>query len=174
MRLDARERRAWPPEARKQRTGRTRNRRNREAALGVAGVCRSGHRDSRVVTNESVFVPSSRRNPLGAEVRGGARPWGGGTPASPASSGPLQASASEGDWLSVYDRAATDRPEDLYADHVVALTEAWDSGASVFDAALVGARLGGGDLGQLGGWGGAEDDVPEAFEGGRCGPSWRP
>jgi hypothetical protein len=40
-----------------------------------------------------------------------------------------------GDWVSPYDGVATDRPEDLHIDHVVALAEAWDSGASGWDAA---------------------------------------
>ncbi len=34
-----------------------------------------------------------------------------------------------GDWYSPYDGVTTERPEDLQIDHVVALKEAWDSGA---------------------------------------------
>ena len=36
---------------------------------------------------------------------------------------------SGGRWLSYYDAATWTRPEDLQVDHVVALSEAWDSGA---------------------------------------------
>lgn len=39
-----------------------------------------------------------------------------------------------GGWLSIYDGYSTDDPSELDIDHVVALGEAWDSGASVWDA----------------------------------------
>jgi hypothetical protein len=35
-----------------------------------------------------------------------------------------------GDWFSVYDGFKTEQPGDLDVDHVVALAEAWESGAS--------------------------------------------
>lgn len=35
-----------------------------------------------------------------------------------------------GDWLSIYDNYSTTDPTELHVDHVVALAEAWDSGAS--------------------------------------------
>ncbi len=40
-----------------------------------------------------------------------------------------------GDWRSLYDGLTTDQPGDLQVDHVVALKEAWDSGASEWPAA---------------------------------------
>lgn len=39
-----------------------------------------------------------------------------------------------GHWVSVYDGITTEQPGDLDIDHVVALGEAWDSGASAWDA----------------------------------------
>jgi hypothetical protein len=38
-------------------------------------------------------------------------------------------------WLSIYDGYSTDDPSELEVDHVVALAEAWRSGASTWDAA---------------------------------------
>lgn len=38
-----------------------------------------------------------------------------------------------GDWFSAYDGVSTDQPGELDIDHVVALAEAWDSGASAWD-----------------------------------------
>jgi hypothetical protein len=38
-----------------------------------------------------------------------------------------------GDWLSTYDGYSTPDPTELEVDHVVALAEAWDSGASAWD-----------------------------------------
>jgi hypothetical protein len=38
-----------------------------------------------------------------------------------------------GDWVSVYDGSATDDPAELEIDHVVALAEAWRSGAADWD-----------------------------------------
>jgi hypothetical protein len=52
---------------------------------------------------------------------------------SPAQVDPYGCKVVAGDWLSVYDGLTTDRPEDLDVDHVVALAEAWDSGASSWD-----------------------------------------
>ncbi|MDQ3573609.1 MAG: HNH endonuclease family protein [Actinomycetota bacterium] len=40
-----------------------------------------------------------------------------------------------GDWLSPYDGRRTNLPRDLDVDHVVALAEAWDSGADGWDTA---------------------------------------
>jgi uncharacterized protein DUF1524 len=40
-----------------------------------------------------------------------------------------------GDWFSIYDGVVTDQPGELDIDHVVALGEAWDSGASSWDTA---------------------------------------
>jgi hypothetical protein len=40
-----------------------------------------------------------------------------------------------GDWVSLYDGFTTDQPGELDIDHVVALAEAWDSGAHGWDAA---------------------------------------
>jgi hypothetical protein len=40
-----------------------------------------------------------------------------------------------GGWISIYDGYSTDDPQELDIDHVVALAEAWDSGASSWDAA---------------------------------------
>ncbi len=42
---------------------------------------------------------------------------------------------SAGGWLSIYDGYSTDDPSELDIDHVVALGEAWDSGASQWDSA---------------------------------------
>jgi hypothetical protein len=41
----------------------------------------------------------------------------------------------EAGWLSIYDGYSTDDPSELEVDHVVALAEAWRSGASTWDAA---------------------------------------
>lgn len=40
-----------------------------------------------------------------------------------------------GGWVSLYDGYTTDDPAELEIDHVVALAEAWDSGANTWDAA---------------------------------------
>jgi hypothetical protein len=40
-----------------------------------------------------------------------------------------------GGWLSLYDSYTTDNPDELEIDHVVALAEAWDSGADTWDPA---------------------------------------
>src|SRR6476660_4649868 len=40
-----------------------------------------------------------------------------------------------GQWYSAYDGMTTTNPADLEIDHVVALKEAWDSGAFAWDAA---------------------------------------
>jgi hypothetical protein len=40
-----------------------------------------------------------------------------------------------GGWLSAYDGYSTDNPSELDIDHVVALSEAWVSGADQWDAA---------------------------------------
>jgi hypothetical protein len=40
-----------------------------------------------------------------------------------------------GDWFSVYDGVTVEDPSELDIDHVVALGEAWDSGAAGWDAA---------------------------------------
>lgn len=40
-----------------------------------------------------------------------------------------------GGWLSTYDGYSTDDPSELDVDHVVALAEAWDSGAAAWNAA---------------------------------------
>jgi hypothetical protein len=52
----------------------------------------------------------------------------------PARTDPAGCSVLSGRWLSAYDGITTDQPGDLDIDHVVALGEAWDSGASVWDA----------------------------------------
>ena len=39
-----------------------------------------------------------------------------------------------GDWFSLYDGVHTEQPGDIEIDHVVALAEAWDSGANLWDA----------------------------------------
>jgi hypothetical protein len=44
-----------------------------------------------------------------------------------------------GDWYSLYDGVSTDQPGELQIDHVVALKEAWDSGASAWPAAQLSA-----------------------------------
>jgi hypothetical protein len=48
---------------------------------------------------------------------------------SPAQVDPGGCTVVAGDWYSVYDGVTTDQPHDLEIDHVVALKEAWDSGA---------------------------------------------
>lgn len=45
-----------------------------------------------------------------------------------------------GGWLSIYDGYTTPDPSELEIDHVVALAEAWDSGASSWDAGQRGVR----------------------------------
>ncbi|HEX7097096.1 MAG TPA: HNH endonuclease family protein [Acidimicrobiales bacterium] len=40
-----------------------------------------------------------------------------------------------GGWISIYDGYITDDPNELEIDHVVALAEAWDSGANAWDSA---------------------------------------
>lgn len=51
----------------------------------------------------------------------------------PAETDPAGCAVLTGRWLSVYDEVTTDRPRDLDIDHVVALGEAWDSGAAAWD-----------------------------------------
>jgi hypothetical protein len=41
----------------------------------------------------------------------------------------------DGGWVSLYDGYSTDNPDELEIDHVVALAEAWDSGADTWDPA---------------------------------------
>ena len=53
----------------------------------------------------------------------------------PAQVDPFSCKVVAGDWLSVYDGVTTEQPGDLDIDHVVALAEAWDSGASGWDLA---------------------------------------
>ena len=48
---------------------------------------------------------------------------------SPAQVDPYGCKVVEGDWFSVYDGQSTSLPSDIDIDHVVALKEAWDSGA---------------------------------------------
>ncbi len=47
----------------------------------------------------------------------------------PAQVDPFGCTVVQGDWISVYDEMATTSPGELEIDHVVALKEAWDSGA---------------------------------------------
>ncbi len=51
----------------------------------------------------------------------------------PAQVDPYGCKVVAGDWLSVYDGVTTEEPGDIEIDHVVALAEAWDSGASAWD-----------------------------------------
>jgi uncharacterized protein DUF1524 len=53
----------------------------------------------------------------------------------PARTDPATCAVLAGQWTSVYDGVTTDDPHALEIDHVVALGEAWDSGASAWDAA---------------------------------------
>lgn len=53
----------------------------------------------------------------------------------PAQVDPYGCKVVAGDWFSVYDDVTTEQPGDLDIDHVVALAEAWDSGASAWDEA---------------------------------------
>ncbi|MGH8975000.1 MAG: HNH endonuclease family protein [Acidimicrobiia bacterium] len=52
----------------------------------------------------------------------------------PARTDPASCAVLSGWWTSVYDGVSTDDPGALDIDHVVALGEAWDSGASAWDA----------------------------------------
>lgn len=52
----------------------------------------------------------------------------------PAQVDPFGCRVVAGDWLSPYDGAAWDNPADVDIDHVVALKEAWDSGAWAWNA----------------------------------------
>jgi hypothetical protein len=52
----------------------------------------------------------------------------------PARTDPATCAVLAGQWTSVYDGVMTDDPRALEIDHVVALGEAWDSGASAWDA----------------------------------------
>lgn len=54
---------------------------------------------------------------------------------SPAQVDPFGCKVVAGDWFSVYDGFSTEQPGDLDIDHVVALGEAWDSGAAGWDPA---------------------------------------
>jgi hypothetical protein len=47
----------------------------------------------------------------------------------PAQVDPVRCNVVAGDWVSAYDGVSTSNPGDLEIDHVVALKEAWDSGA---------------------------------------------
>jgi hypothetical protein len=51
----------------------------------------------------------------------------------PAQVDPYGCKVVAGDWFSIYDGVVTDQPGDLDIDHVVALAEAWDSGAASWD-----------------------------------------
>jgi hypothetical protein len=53
----------------------------------------------------------------------------------PAKRGADGCSVVSGQWVSIYDNYSTPRPEDLEIDHVVALAEAWESGARDWPAA---------------------------------------
>ena len=53
----------------------------------------------------------------------------------PAGTDPANCTVRSGRWDSVYDGVTTDDPADLQIDHVVALAEAWDSGAAGWDTA---------------------------------------
>ena len=53
----------------------------------------------------------------------------------PAQVDPYGCKVLAGDWFSAYDGVTTDQPGDFDIDHVVALAEAWDSGAAGWDAA---------------------------------------
>lgn len=53
---------------------------------------------------------------------------------SPAQVGSQGCTVLSGDWLSIYDGYSTTDPGELDIDHVVALGEAWDSGAAGWDA----------------------------------------
>jgi len=55
----------------------------------------------------------------------------------------------DGGWLSIYDGYSTDDPSEFDVDHVVALSEAWDSGASAWDDARREAFANDLDSGQL-------------------------
>lgn len=48
---------------------------------------------------------------------------------------PVGCTVVAGDWVSLYDGYSTTDPTELEIDHVVALAEAWDSGASMWDDA---------------------------------------
>lgn len=52
----------------------------------------------------------------------------------PAQVDPQGCTVRSGDWLSIYDGYSTPDPGELDIDHVVALGEAWDSGANSWDA----------------------------------------
>jgi hypothetical protein len=52
---------------------------------------------------------------------------------SPAQVDPYGCKVTAGDWVSFYDGLTFDDPSELDIDHVVALGEAWDSGASAWD-----------------------------------------
>ncbi|MGH9004284.1 MAG: HNH endonuclease family protein [Acidimicrobiia bacterium] len=51
----------------------------------------------------------------------------------PAGTDPASCRVLSGHWVSAYDGIGTDDPADLEIDHVVALAEAWDSGAAAWD-----------------------------------------
>jgi hypothetical protein len=52
----------------------------------------------------------------------------------PAQVDPFGCHVVAGDWTSIYDGYSTDDPSELEVDHVVALAEAWRSGAAAWDA----------------------------------------
>jgi Protein of unknown function (DUF1524) len=52
----------------------------------------------------------------------------------PAQVDPFGCKVVEGDWYSLYDGLSFTDPSDVEIDHVVALAEAWDSGASAWEA----------------------------------------
>jgi hypothetical protein len=53
----------------------------------------------------------------------------------PAQVDPYSCKVISGDWFSPYDGVTTDNPAEIQIDHVVALAEAWDSGAAGWDVA---------------------------------------
>ncbi|MEZ5350314.1 MAG: HNH endonuclease family protein [Microthrixaceae bacterium] len=55
----------------------------------------------------------------------------------------------DGGWLSIYDGYSTDNPSEFDVDHLVALSEAWDSGAAAWDDARREAFANDLDSGQL-------------------------
>ena len=54
----------------------------------------------------------------------------------PVTTGTSLCDVTAGQWYSPYDGVLTDNPSDIQIDHVVALSEAWDSGANQWDQAI--------------------------------------